>query len=91
MHIIHKGRYITSNCQGAFFRAEHNAAEMEAYCKALCQLRALLYLAQRLLNDNERGQLYTLQDGALSQRFVQEYTSMHKACFYGRCLGFQVR
>ncbi|KAM4725400.1 lipase, hormone-sensitive a isoform 1-T1 [Anableps anableps] len=89
LHIIHKGRYIASNCRGAFFRAEHNASEMEAYCSALCQLRALLYLAQRLIHDNDHGQLYTQQDADLSDRFVQEYSSMHKACFYGRCLGFQ--
>ena len=91
LHIIHKGRYIVSNYNSAFFRADHNASEMEAYSSALCQLRALLHLAQRLLNDNEYGQLYALQDGDLSSRFVQEYSSMHKACFYGRCLGFQVR
>ncbi|KAF3834308.1 hypothetical protein F7725_025512 [Dissostichus mawsoni] len=89
LHIIHKGRYIASNYNSAFFRADHNASEMEAYSSALCQLRALLHLAQRLLNDNEYGQLYALQDGDLSSRFVQEYSSMHKACFYGRCLGFQ--
>ncbi|XP_043994162.1 lipase, hormone-sensitive a isoform X3 [Gambusia affinis] len=89
MHIIHKGRYIASNCRGAFFRAEHNAAEMEAYCSALCQLRALLHLAQRLIHDNAHGQLHSPQDADLSDRFVQEYSSMHKACFYGRCLGFQ--
>uniref|UniRef100_A0AAR2M672 Hormone-sensitive lipase n=1 Tax=Pygocentrus nattereri TaxID=42514 RepID=A0AAR2M672_PYGNA len=88
LYIIHKGRYIASNCGGVFFRVDHNASEMEAYCTALCQIRALLYLAQRLLNDNEHGQLYS-QEGELSERFVKEYTSMHKACFYGRCLGFQ--
>lgn len=63
---------------------------MEAYCSALCQLRALLHLAQRLINDNDYGQLYSLHDRELSHKFVQEYSSMHKACFYGRCLGFQV-
>ncbi|RVE66678.1 hypothetical protein OJAV_G00109650 [Oryzias javanicus] len=89
LHIIHKGRYISSNYNGAFFRAEHNASEMEAYCSTLCQLRALLHVAQMLLNDNEHGQLHNLQDEELSSRFVQEYMSMHKACFYGRCLGFQ--
>ncbi|CAJ1082797.1 lipase%2C hormone-sensitive a [Xyrichtys novacula] len=89
LHIVHKARYIASNYNGAFFRADHNATELEAYCSALCQLRALLYLAQRLINDNECGQLYSLQDGDLSSKFVQEYSSMHKACFYGRCLGFQ--
>lgn len=64
---------------------------MEAYCSALCQLRALLYLAQGLLNDNAHGQLLSHEDGGLSEKFAQEYISMHKACFYGRCLGFQVR
>ncbi|XP_033830916.1 lipase, hormone-sensitive a [Periophthalmus magnuspinnatus] len=89
LHIIHKARYISSNLRGAFFRADHNATEMEAYLSALCQLRALLHLAQTLLNDTPCGQLCTLQDAELSRRFVQEYSSMHKACFYGRCLGFQ--
>ncbi|KAK3508375.1 hypothetical protein QTP70_025790, partial [Hemibagrus guttatus] len=89
LHIIQKGRYIASNCGGMFFRVEHNAAEMKAYCMALCQLRALLYLAQHLLNNNEHGQLHSLEDEGLSKRFINEYTSMHKACFYGRCLGFQ--
>ncbi|KAE8282501.1 Hormone-sensitive lipase [Larimichthys crocea] len=89
LHIVHKGRYIASNYNSAFFRADHNASEMEAYCSALCQLRALMHLAQRLVNDNDYAQLYSLQEGDLSRRFVQEYSSMHKACFYGRCLGFQ--
>ncbi|KAK7898469.1 hypothetical protein WMY93_019322 [Mugilogobius chulae] len=89
LHIIHKARYISANLRGAFFRADHNAAEMEAYLSALCQLRALLHLANRLLNDTPCGELCTLQDVELSRRFVQEYSSMHKACFYGRCLGFQ--
>ncbi|XP_061597569.1 hormone-sensitive lipase-like [Cololabis saira] len=89
LYIIHKGRYVASNYSGAFFRAEHNASELEAYCGALCQLRAMLHLAQGLLGSNEHGQLFAMQDGELSHRFVQEYNSMHKACFYGRCLGFQ--
>ncbi|XP_060948937.1 lipase, hormone-sensitive a isoform X2 [Limanda limanda] len=89
LHIINNGRYIADNCNGAFFRAEHNASEMEAYCSALCQLRALLHLAKQLIDDNEIGQLYSRQDTELTRRFVQEYSSMHKACFYGRCLGFQ--
>ncbi|XP_016301400.1 hormone-sensitive lipase-like isoform X1 [Sinocyclocheilus anshuiensis] len=89
LHIIHKGRYITSNRQSIFFRASHNAAEMEAYCSALCQLRALLYLAQRLLHDNSHGNLFFQEESGLSQSFLREYTSMHKGCFYGRCVGFQ--
>ncbi|XP_052474373.1 hormone-sensitive lipase isoform X2 [Carassius gibelio] len=89
LHIIHKGRYITSNRRSIFFRASHNAAEMEAYCSALCQLRALLYLAQRLLHDNSHGNLFFQEESGLSQSFLREYTSMHKGCFYGRCVGFQ--
>ncbi|KAI5630188.1 hormone-sensitive lipase [Silurus asotus] len=89
LHLIQKARYITSSCRGLFFRVAHNASEMKAYCMALCQLRALLYLAQRLLNNNEHGQLHSLGNESLSRRFVNEYTTMHKACFYGRCLGFQ--
>ncbi|XP_076008655.1 hormone-sensitive lipase isoform X1 [Genypterus blacodes] len=89
LHIIHKGRYITANRRSIFFRAAHNASEMEAYCSALCQLRALLYLAQRMLQDNKDGNLFFQDESGLSEIFVREYSSMHKGCFYGRCLGFQ--
>uniref|UniRef100_A0A3B3QCY3 Lipase E, hormone sensitive type n=1 Tax=Paramormyrops kingsleyae TaxID=1676925 RepID=A0A3B3QCY3_9TELE len=89
LHIIHKGRYISSSRRSIFFRAAHNAGEMEAYCSALCQLRALMYLAQRLLHDNGHGNLFFQEESGLSQSFVREYASMHKGCFYGRCLGFQ--
>lgn len=89
LHIIHKGRYITASRRSIFFRASHNAAEMEAYCSALCQLRALLYLAQRLLHDNSHGNLFFQEESGLSQSFLREYASMHKGCFYGRCVGFQ--
>ncbi|XP_077454789.1 hormone-sensitive lipase isoform X2 [Stigmatopora argus] len=89
LHIIHKGRYITANRRSIFFRVAHNACEIEAYCNALCQLRALLYLAQRMLHDNSHGNLFFLDEHGLSESFVREYSSMHKGCFYGRCLGFQ--
>ncbi|KAL2077262.1 hypothetical protein ACEWY4_026766 [Coilia grayii] len=89
LYIIQKTRYVVANCDGAFFRAEHNALELEAYCRALCQLRALMHLGQRLLGENGLEQLYSTQDQGLSHSFVQEYMSLHKACFYGRCLGFQ--
>uniref|UniRef100_A0A8C6KMV1 Hormone-sensitive lipase n=1 Tax=Nothobranchius furzeri TaxID=105023 RepID=A0A8C6KMV1_NOTFU len=89
LHIIHKGRYITTNRRSIFFRVAHNAGEVEAYCNALCQLRALLYLAQRLLHDNRHGNLFFQDESGLSESFVREYASMHKGCFYGRCLGFQ--
>ncbi|XP_047216878.1 hormone-sensitive lipase isoform X2 [Girardinichthys multiradiatus] len=89
LHIIHKGRYITANRRSIFFRVAHNAGEMEAYCNALCQLRALLYLAQRMLHDNSHGNLFFQDESGLSESFIREYASMHKGCFYGRCLGFQ--
>uniref|UniRef100_A0A3B5MW52 Hormone-sensitive lipase n=1 Tax=Xiphophorus couchianus TaxID=32473 RepID=A0A3B5MW52_9TELE len=89
LHIIHKGRYITTNRRSIFFRVAHNVRELEAYCNALCQLRALLYLAQRMLHDNSHGNLFFQDESGLSESFVREYASMHKGCFYGRCLGFQ--
>ncbi|KAF4075942.1 hypothetical protein AMELA_G00224720 [Ameiurus melas] len=89
LHIIHKSRHIASHRRSIFFRAAHYAAEMEAYSCALCQLRALLYLAQRLLHDNSHGNLFYQDENGLSQLFLREYASMHKGCFYGRCVGFQ--
>ncbi|XP_027028427.1 hormone-sensitive lipase isoform X2 [Tachysurus fulvidraco] len=89
LHIIYKARHIASNRRSIFFRAAHHAAEMEAYSCALCQLRALLYLAQRLLHDNSHGNLFFKDENGLSQLFLKEYASMHKGCFYGRCVGFQ--
>uniref|UniRef100_H3CRY9 Hormone-sensitive lipase n=1 Tax=Tetraodon nigroviridis TaxID=99883 RepID=H3CRY9_TETNG len=89
LHIIQKGRYIAANRRSIFFRLAHNAGEMEAYCNALCQLRALLYLAQRMLHDNSHGNLFFQDESGLSESFVREYSTMHKGCFYGRCLGFQ--
>ncbi|MCJ8745598.1 hypothetical protein PDJAM_G00131930 [Pangasius djambal] len=89
LHIIHKARHIASIRRSIFFRAAHHAAEMEAYSCALCQLRALLYLAQRLLHDNSHGNLFFQDENGLSQLFLREYASMHKGCFYGRCVGFQ--
>ncbi|XP_012685000.1 lipase, hormone-sensitive a isoform X2 [Clupea harengus] len=89
LHVIQKARYVADNCSSAFFRAEHNASELEAYSTALRQLRALMYLGQRLLGENGVDQLYSTQDQGISHSFVSEYMSLHKACFYGRCLGFQ--
>ncbi|XP_030068553.1 hormone-sensitive lipase isoform X1 [Microcaecilia unicolor] len=88
-HIIHKSRYVAANCRSVFFRASHNCAELEAYCMALTQLRALVYLAQRLLTANKHGNLFFEEDQGLSEEFLRQYATMHKGCFYGRCLGFQ--
>uniref|UniRef100_A0A8D0HHB7 Hormone-sensitive lipase n=1 Tax=Sphenodon punctatus TaxID=8508 RepID=A0A8D0HHB7_SPHPU len=88
-HIIHKSRYVAANRRSIFFRTSHNCAELEAYCTALTQLRALVYLAQRLLTHNRPGCLFHLEEGGLSEQFLQEYITMHKGCFYGRCMGFQ--
>lgn len=90
LHIIHKARNIASSRQSFLFRAAHYAAEIEAYSCALCQLRALLYFAQRLLHDNSHGNLFFQEENGLNQLFLREYASMHKGCFYGRCVGFQV-
>ncbi|XP_063167929.1 hormone-sensitive lipase isoform X2 [Candoia aspera] len=88
-HIIHKSRYVASNRRSIFFRTNHNCAELEAYCIALTQLRALVYLAQCLLTQNRPGHLFNHEEGGVSKQFLQEYITMHKGCFYGRCMGFQ--
>ncbi|KAM3922497.1 hormone-sensitive lipase isoform 2-T2 [Leptodactylus fuscus] len=88
-HILHKCRYVTASRRSLFFRAAHNCSELEAYGAALTQLRALLCFAQRLLTANRHGDLFFRQERGLSEEFLKEYSTMHKGCFYGRCLGFQ--
>ncbi|XP_051901453.1 hormone-sensitive lipase isoform X2 [Pristis pectinata] len=89
LHIIHKARYISANRHSIFFRTSHNLMEIEAYSSALRQLRALLYIAQKLLTTNKLGDLFFSEERGLSEEFLHESNSMHKGCFYGRCLGFQ--
>ncbi|XP_042295971.1 hormone-sensitive lipase isoform X2 [Sceloporus undulatus] len=88
-HIIHKSRYVAANRRSIFFRTNHNCVELEAYCTALTQLRALVYLAQRLLTHNRPGYLFNHEERGLSEQFLREYITMQKGCFYGRCMGFQ--
>ncbi|XP_075392558.1 hormone-sensitive lipase isoform X3 [Tenrec ecaudatus] len=88
-HLLHKSRYVAANRRSIFFRASHNLAELEAYLAALTQLRALTYYAQRLLAANQPGVLFFEGDEGLSADFLREYVTLHKGCFYGRCLGFQ--
>ncbi|XP_029782474.1 hormone-sensitive lipase isoform X2 [Suricata suricatta] len=88
-HLLHKSRYVASNRRSIFFRTSHNLAELEAYLAALTQLRALAYYAQRLLATNQPGKLFFEGDEGLITDFLHEYVTLHKGCFYGRCLGFQ--
>ncbi|KAK2088587.1 hypothetical protein P7K49_034494 [Saguinus oedipus] len=88
-HLLHKSRYVASNRRSIFFRTSHNLAELEAYLAALTQLRALVYYAQRLLVTNQPGGLFFEGDEGLTADFLREYVTLHKGCFYGRCLGFQ--
>ncbi|XP_076987843.1 hormone-sensitive lipase isoform X3 [Tamandua tetradactyla] len=88
-HLLHKSRYVATNRRSIFFRAGHNLAELEAYLAALTQLRALAYYAQRLLATNQPGGLFFEGDERLTADFLREYVTLHKGCFYGRCLGFQ--
>ncbi|KAK1330156.1 hypothetical protein QTO34_010342 [Cnephaeus nilssonii] len=88
-HLLHKSRYVASNRRSIFFRTSHNLAELEAYLAALTQLRALTYYAQRLLATNRPGGLFFEGDEGLTTDFLREYVTLHKGCFYGRCLGFQ--
>lgn len=89
-HLLHKSRYVASNRRSIFFRTSHNLAELEAYLAALTQLRALAYYAQRLLAINRPGKLFFEGDEGVTADFLREYVTLHKGCFYGRCLGFQV-
>lgn len=88
-HLLHKARYVASNRRSIFFRTGHNLAELEAYLVALTQLRALAYYAQHLLTTNRPGHLFFEGDETVIAEFLREYVSLHKGCFYGRCLGFQ--
>ncbi|XP_061244370.1 hormone-sensitive lipase isoform X3 [Bos javanicus] len=88
-HLLHKSRYVASNRRSIFFRTSHNLAELEAYLAALTQLRALAYYAQRLLTTNQPGRLFFEGDERVIADFLREYVTLHKGCFYGRCLGFQ--
>lgn len=88
-HLLHKSRYVASNRRSIFFRTSHNLAELEAYLATLTQLRALTYCAQRLLTSNQPGGLFFEGDEGLAADFLREYVTLHKGCFYGRCLGFQ--
>ncbi|XP_023374781.1 hormone-sensitive lipase [Otolemur garnettii] len=88
-HLLHKSRYVASNRRSIFFRTSHNLAELEAYLAALTQLRALTYYAQRLLATNRPGRLFFEGEEGLTADFLREYVTLHKGCFYGRCLGFQ--
>ncbi|XP_032244341.1 hormone-sensitive lipase isoform X1 [Phoca vitulina] len=88
-HLLHKSRYVASNRRSIFFRTSHNLAELEAYLAALTQLRALAYYAQQLLATNQPGGLFFEGDEGLIAEFLHEYVTLHKGCFYGRCLGFQ--
>ncbi|XP_012924075.2 hormone-sensitive lipase isoform X4 [Heterocephalus glaber] len=88
-HLLHKSRYVASNRHSIFFRTSHNLAELEAYLVALTQLRALTYYAQHLLATNRPGGLFFEGDEGLTAEFLREYVTLHKGCFYGRCLGFQ--
>ncbi|XP_068384918.1 hormone-sensitive lipase isoform X1 [Eschrichtius robustus] len=88
-HLLHKSRYVASNRRSIFFRTSHNLAELEAYLAALTQLRALAYYAQHLLATNQPGRLFFEGDERLIADFLHEYVTLHKGCFYGRCLGFQ--
>ncbi|NXR71757.1 LIPS lipase, partial [Pycnonotus jocosus] len=69
---------------------------------ALGQLRALLVLAGKMAEMAKPGRLFP--DGGeeeeeeeqgkeegISEVVLREYSTMHNGCFYGRCLGFQVR
>ncbi|NXE71839.1 LIPS lipase, partial [Calcarius ornatus] len=72
---------------------------------ALGQLRALVVLATKMAEMAKPGRLFPdveeekedeeeEEEGGeegISEVVLREYSTMHNGCFYGRCLGFQVR
>ncbi|NXR18681.1 LIPS lipase, partial [Cinclus mexicanus] len=67
---------------------------------ALGQLRALLVLAGKMAAVSKPGCLFPdggeeeeeeEEEEGISEVVLREYSTMHNGCFYGRCLGFQVR
>ncbi|NXJ30428.1 LIPS lipase, partial [Dicrurus megarhynchus] len=65
---------------------------------ALGQLRALLVLSRPgcLFPDGgkvgkEEEEEEEEEEEGISEVVLREYSTMHNGCFYGRCLGFQVR
>ncbi|XP_061875814.1 hormone-sensitive lipase-like, partial [Colius striatus] len=83
---------VAARRRSVFFRPGHKAAELEAYCAALTQIKALLGLAGRILERNPPGSLFPAEgeEGEdLSQMVLREYSTMSNGCFYGRCIGFQ--
>ena len=68
--------------------------ELEAYVGTLGQLRACLYYAQKLMTYCQEGQLFADEetlDDALAEQLMEDVEMLSQDCFYGRCLGFQVR
>ncbi|NWI36324.1 LIPS lipase, partial [Picathartes gymnocephalus] len=44
-----------------------------------------------LKEENEEEEEEEEEEEGISEVVLREYSTMHNGCFYGRCLGFQVR
>ena len=86
-------RHISVNNGSLLFRKDFYLKELEAYVGMLGQLRACLFYAHKLLAYSPEGCLF-VDDGIVSDSFAEKLMTdvelLSRACFYGRCLGFQV-
>eukprot|EP00058_Branchiostoma_floridae_P024634 XP_002610124.1 hypothetical protein BRAFLDRAFT_89828 [Branchiostoma floridae] len=86
--IIHVQRKVVNNRDGLLFQSKHYCQELEAYASVLCQLRAIMDVAQKVLAKSKHGQLFP-EEKLFPEFLFEEAESLDKECFYGRCVGFQ--
>ncbi|KAI8480182.1 hypothetical protein Bbelb_421010 [Branchiostoma belcheri] len=86
--IIHVQRKVVNNRDGLLFQSKHYCMELEAYASVLCQLRAIMDVAQKVLAKSKHGQLFP-EEKLFPEFMFEEAESLDKECFYGRCVGFQ--
>jgi len=95
-------RYIACHRDSILFRAGHYSKELAAYVTVLGQLRACLYYLQKLVVycPPASGNAMSLfpdesasfnEDNDIAVQMMNEVENLCQECFYGRCLGFQVR
>jgi hormone-sensitive lipase len=94
LHILQLARHITNRRESMFFRGHHYSKELEAYISVLGQLRASLHFANKLMPYCDPGDLFANEDNLdneVTESLLKEVEMLSQDCFYGRCLGFQVR
>ncbi|XP_033099091.1 hormone-sensitive lipase-like [Anneissia japonica] len=81
-------QHITRNRDSMMFRGGHYCKELDAYSRAISQLRRMLAYAQNVFAYAETGELFT-NENEFPETELMEAQALDRECFYGRCLGFQ--